>query len=275
MIFHLGTTNVDNSFGLPQFCVRINTMQHIGMGLKVLEKRTIARLGNYKSAKEDGMEKRLKFKLSKAAFVEGIRQLSEAMAYKVIFQDLGHVLWDGLYVGEVSSTRIEPFLEELNQCLKIILSTVHDRVITHVITDVMKASFDGLLLVLLAGGPARAFSLQDHVIIDEDFKLLTDLFWSNGKGLPADLIEKHSTSVKEVLPLFRKDTEDLTKIFTQLIMEMYNNSSTKSHFPLPTTSGQWSPREPNTLLRVLCHRNDETAAKFLKKNYNLPKKSKR
>ncbi|KAK7369909.1 hypothetical protein VNO80_11957 [Phaseolus coccineus] len=270
MIFHLGTTNVDNSFGLPQFCVRINTMQRIGMGLKVLEKRTIARLGNYKSAKEDGMEKRLNFKLSKAAFVEGIRQLSEAMAYKVIFQDLGHVLWDGLYVGEVSSTRIEPFLEELNQCLKIILSTVHDRVITHVITDVMKASFDGLLLVLLAGGPARAFSLQDHVIIDEDFKLLTDLFWSNGKGLPADLIEKHSTSVKEVLPLFRKDTEDLTNIFTQLIMEMYN-SSTKSYFPLPTTSGQWSPREPNTLLRVLCHRNDETAAKFLKKNYNLPK----
>jgi len=273
-VFHVGTTNVENSFGLPQFCVRINTMQRIGMGLKILEKRTVARLGNSKSTTEGGMEKRLKFKLSKAASVEGIRQLSEAMAYKVIFQDLCHVLWDGLYVGEVSSTRIEPFLEELNQCLKIILSTVHERVITHVITDVMKASFDGFLLVLLAGGPARAFSLEDHVIIDEDFKLLTDLFWSNGKGLPADLIEKHSTFVKEVLPLFRKDTEDLTKIFSQLIMEMYN-SSTKSHLPLPTTSGQWSPREPNTLLRVLCHRNDETAAKFLKRNYNLPKKAKR
>ncbi|WVZ26296.1 hypothetical protein V8G54_004840 [Vigna mungo] len=273
-IFHFGTTNVENSFGLPQFCVRINTMQRIGMGLKALERRTVARLGNSQSTTEDGMEKRLKFKLSKAASVEGIRQLSEAMAYKVIFQDLRHVLWDGLYVGEVSSTRIEPFLEELNQCLKIILSSVHERVITHVITDVMKASFDGFLLVLLAGGPARAFSLEDHVIIDEDFKLLNDLFWSNGKGLPDDLIEKHSANVKEVLPLFRKDTEDLTKIFSQLIMEMYN-SSTKSHLPLPTTSGQWSPREPNTLLRVLCHRNDETAAKFLKKNYNLPKKSKR
>ncbi|BAT72857.1 hypothetical protein VIGAN_01029900 [Vigna angularis var. angularis] len=273
-IFHVGTTNVENSFGLPQFCVRINTMQRIGMGLKAIERRTVARLGNSKSTTEDGMEKRLKFKLSKAASVEGIRQLSEAMAYKVIFQDLRHVLWDGLYVVEVSSTRIEPFLEELNQCLKIILSTVHERVITHIITDVMKASFDGFLLVLLAGGPARAFSLEDHVIIDEDFKLLNDLFWSNGKGLPADLIEKHSTNVKEVLPLFRRDTEDLTKIFSQLIMEMYN-SSTKSHLPLPTTSGQWSPREPNTLLRVLCHRKDETAAKFLKKNYNLPKKSKR
>nr|KYP61653.1 hypothetical protein KK1_016161 [Cajanus cajan] len=270
-IFHRGTTNVDNSFELPQFCVRINTMQRIGMGLRVLEKRTISRLGNSKSTQENGTEKGLNFKLSKAASVEGIHQLSEAMAYKVVFQDLRHVLWDGLYVGEVSSTRIEPFLEELNQCLKNILSTVHDRIITHVIIEVMKASFDGFLLVLLAGGPARAFSLEDHVIIEEDLKFLTDLFWSNGDGLASNLIEKHSTTVKEVLPLFSMDTEELIKLFSELILEMYD-SSAKSHLPLPTTSGQWSPKEPNTLLRVLCHRNDDTASKFLKKNYNLPKK---
>ncbi|KAK7398981.1 hypothetical protein VNO78_10156 [Psophocarpus tetragonolobus] len=272
-IFHLGTANEDSSFGLPQFCVRINTMQRIGMGLKVLEKRTVALPGNSKSTREDGTEKGLKFRLSKAASMEGIHQLSEAMAYKVIFQDLREVLWDGLYVGEVSSTRIEPFLEELNQCLKIILSTLHARIITHVITEVVKACFDGFLLVLLAGGPARAFSLEDHVIIDEDFKLLTDLFWSNGEGLPADLIEKHSTTVKEVLPLFRMDTEDLIEQFSELILEMYG-SSAKYHFPLPTTSCQWSPRDPNTVLRVLCHRNDKTATKFLKKNYNLPKSKK-
>ncbi|KAG2396683.1 uncharacterized protein HKW66_Vig0229580 [Vigna angularis] len=63
------------------------------MGLKALERRTVALLGNSKSTIKDGMEKRLKFKLSKAAFVEGICQLFEAMAYKVIFQDLCHVLW--------------------------------------------------------------------------------------------------------------------------------------------------------------------------------------
>ncbi|TKY60844.1 DUF810 protein [Spatholobus suberectus] len=269
-IFHLGTTNVDSSFGLPQLCVRINTMHRIGMGLRVLEKRTIVRLRNSKSTKEDGTETGSKFKLSKAASVEGILQLSEAMAYKVIFQDLCHVFWDGLYVGEVSSTRIEPFLEELEQSMKIILSTVHDRVIMHAITEVMKASFDGFLLVLLAGGPARAFSLEDHVIIEEDLKLLTDWFWSDGDGLPADLIEKHCTTVKDMLPLFRMDTEDLIKLFSDLILEMYG-SSAKSCLPLPTTSGQWGPREPNTLLRVLCHRNDVTAAKFLKKNYNMPK----
>ncbi|XP_027344230.1 protein unc-13 homolog isoform X2 [Abrus precatorius] len=270
-MFRVGTTKADSSFGLPQLCVRINTMLRIGMELKVLEKRTLSRIGSSKSTKEDGIEERLKFKLSIAASVEGIHQLSEAMAYKVIFQDLCHVLWEGLYVGEVSSTRIQPFLKELDQCLKIIVSTVHNRAITHVITELMKASFDGFLLVLLAGGPARAFSLEDHAIIEEDLKLLTDLFWSNGDGLPADLIEKHCTTVKAVLALFSVDTEHLIELLSQLILETYG-ASAKSRFPLPPTSGQWNPREPNTLLRVLCHRNDDIAAKFLKKNCNLPKK---
>ncbi|XP_061371172.1 protein unc-13 homolog [Gastrolobium bilobum] len=267
----IGTTYVDSSLGLPQLCVRINTMQRIGMELKVLEKRTITRLESSESTREYDTEAGFKFKLSAAASVEGIYQLSEAIAYKVIFHDLCHVLWDGLYVGEVSSTRIEPFLEELEQCLEIISSTVQEGARTRVITELMEASFDGFLLVLLAGGPARAFSLEDSAIIEEDLKLLTDLFWSNGDGLPAELIEKLATTVKGVLPLFRMDTEHLIQQFSKVTLEMYA-SLDKSQLPLPPTSGQWSPREPNTLLRVLCCRNDDKAAKFLKKNFYLPKK---
>ena len=247
-------------------------MQRIRMELGVLEKRILANLSSSKSINDDDINGvSLKFKLSAAAAVEGIHQLCECIAYKVVFHDLCHVLWDGLYVGEVSSSRIEPFLQELERFLEIISSTVHDKVRTRVIVDVMQASFDGFLLVLLAGGPSRAFSLQDSVIIEEDFKFLTGLFWSNGDGLPAELIEKHSTTVRAILPLFHADTEHIIQQFMQLTMEMYG-SSVKSRLPMPPTSDQWSPREPNTLLRVLCYRNDEAAAKFLKKNYNLPKK---
>lgn len=269
----VGTANGDTSFGIPQLCVRINTMQRIRMELGVLEKRAVANLGSSKSINEDDIAKGVgfKFELSAAACVEGIQQLCETIAYKITFHDLCNVLWDGLYVGEVSSARIEPFLQELELCLEIISSTVHDRVRTRVITDVMKASFDGFLLVLLAGGPSRAFSLQDSVILEEDFKFLTDLFWSNGDGLPAELIAKHSTTVRGILPLFHMDTERLIEQFTQLTKEIYGGSS-KSRLPLPPTTGQWSPREPSTLLRILCYRNDEAAAKFLKKTYNLPKK---
>ncbi|XP_057968480.1 protein unc-13 homolog [Malania oleifera] len=258
--------------GMLQLCVRINTLHHIRKELEVLEKRTVTHLQNSESTYADianGSGKR--FDLSAAACLEGIQQLSESTAYKVIFHDLSHVLWDGLYVGEASSSRVEPFLQELEQNLEIISTIVHDRVRTRVITDIMKASYDGLLLVLLAGGPSRAFMQRHSVIIEEDFKFLMDLFWSNGDGLPADLIDKHSTIVKSVLPLFHTDTESLIEQFRCATVESYG-SSAKSKLPLPPTSGQWNPTEPNTLLRVLCYRNDEKATKFLKKTYNLSKK---
>uniref|UniRef100_A0A5B7ADV5 MHD1 domain-containing protein n=1 Tax=Davidia involucrata TaxID=16924 RepID=A0A5B7ADV5_DAVIN len=269
----VGTINGDNSSGIPQLCVRINTLQHIRTELGVLEKRTITHLRNSGATLADDTVNGLgkKFELSAAACVEGIQQLCEATAYKLVFHDLSPVLWDGLYVGEVSYSRIEPLLQELEQNLEIISATVHDRVRTRVITDIMKASFDGFLLILLAGGPSRAFTQQDSVVIEEDFKFLMDLFWSNGDGLPADLIDKHSTTVKRVLALLHTDTESLIEQFRGLTLDSYGFSD-KSRLPLPPTSGQWSPTEPNTLLRVLCYRNDEMASKFLKKTYDLPKK---
>ncbi|CAL0330914.1 unnamed protein product [Lupinus luteus] len=270
----VGTTNIDSSFGLPQLCVRINTLQHIHMELKVLEKRTISHLCGAKSTNDNDIEDALKFNLSEVASMEGTHQLREAIAYKITYHDLCHVLWDGLYVGEVSPTRIVPFLEELEQCLKIISSIVHDdKAKTLVLTEVMEACVEGFMMVLLGGGPSRAFSQEDSAIIKEDFKFLTDLFRFNGdNGLPSELIEKHSNNAKGVLTLFSMDTETLIQQFNQqLTLDAYG-SSAKFKSPLPSTSPQWSPRKPNTLFHVLCHRNDETAAKFLKKNYNLPTK---
>ncbi|GMI94838.1 hypothetical protein like AT2G20010 [Hibiscus trionum] len=249
--------NANDSFGTPQLCCRINTLHYIQTQLQ-------------HDDFSNGMGKELK--LSAAACEEGIKQLCEATANKVIFHDLGHLFWDGLYVGEVSSSRIEPFLQELDHHLEVISLTVHDKVRTRVITQVMKVSFDCFLLVLLAGGHARAFTLQDYETIEEDFRLLTDLFWSNGDGLPAELIEEFSTTVNEILPLFQTDTDSLIEKFRDVTLESCSCSSTKSKLPLPPTTGHWGPTEPNTVLRVLCCRNDEIAAKFLKKTYQLPKK---
>ncbi|XP_022132004.1 uncharacterized protein LOC111004977 [Momordica charantia] len=269
----VATLNGDNSLGMSQICVRINTFHQIRGELEVMEKRIITHLRNSESAHAEDFSNGLgkKFELSPAACVEGVQQLSEAVAYKVIFHDLSHVLWDGLYVGEPSSSRIEPFLQELERYLLIISDTVHERVRTRIVTDIMKASFDGFLLVLLAGGPSRAFTRQDSQIIEDDFKLLKDLFWANGDGLPLELIDKFATTLRGILPLMRTDTESIVERFKHVTVETFG-SSAKSRLPLPPTSGQWNPTEPNTLLRILCYRNDDTASKFLKKTYNLPKK---
>ncbi|MBA0699897.1 hypothetical protein Goari_001498, partial [Gossypium aridum] len=193
------------------------------IGSKFQEKRIITHLRNCESAHEEEFSNGLskKFKLAPAACVEGVQQLSEAVAYKIVIHDLSHVLWDGLYVGEPSSSRIDSLLGELEQNLLIISETVHERVRTRIITDILKASCDGFLLVLLAGGPSRAFSRQDSQIIEDDFKALKDLFWANGDGLPADLIDKFSATVRGVLPLFRTDTESLIEQFRHVTLETY------------------------------------------------------
>lgn len=269
----VATVNGDNSFGISQLCVRINTLQRIRTELEALEKRIITYLRNSESAHAEDFSNGLgkKFELSPVACVEGVQQLCEAVAYRIVFHDLSHVLWDGLYIGEPSSSRIEPFIQELEKNLMTISDTVHERVRTRIITDLMRASFDGFLLVLLAGGPSRAFSRQDSQIIEDDYRSLKDLFWAGGDGLPSELIDKFSPMVTGVLPLFRTDTESLIERFRRVTLETYG-SSARSKLPLPPTSGNWNPTEPNTLLRVLCYRNDEAATRFLKKTYNLPKK---
>ncbi|XVE53747.1 hypothetical protein DITRI_Ditri03aG0027600 [Diplodiscus trichospermus] len=99
---------------------------------------------------------------------------------------------------------------------------------------------------------------MDSQIIEDDFKALKDLFWANGDGLPADLIDKFSATVRGVLPFLRTDTESLVEQFKLVALETFS-SSARSRLPLPP------PTEANTLLRVLCYRNDETASKELPK----------
>ncbi|KAI7741463.1 hypothetical protein M8C21_019542 [Ambrosia artemisiifolia] len=265
--------NNNNGFGVPQLCARINTLQRIRTELEVLEKRIITLLRNSESAHvedfSNGLSKR--FELTPGACLEGIQQLCESAAYKIVFHDLSHCLWDGLYVGEPASSTIEQFVQELEQNLMVIAETVHEQVRTRLVAEIMKASFEGFLLVLLAGGPSRSFTQHDCQIIEDDFKALKDLFWANGDGLPMDLINKFSTTARDVIQLFRTETETIIERFRRLTLETYG-SSAKSRLPLPATTGQWGPSDPNTLLRVLCYRNDDAASKFLKKTYNLPKK---
>ncbi|ESQ50368.1 hypothetical protein EUTSA_v10001900mg [Eutrema salsugineum] len=265
---HRRKSQSNDSGEILQFCCRINTLHYIRTEMESSGRKTLNRLPESEIAALDGKAKI--FEQSIGYCSKGIQQLSEATAYKIVFHDLSNVLWDGLYVGEASSSRIEPFLQELERCLEIISSSVHDRVRTRVISDIMRASFDGFLLVILAGGPSRCFTVQDSAVVDEDFKFLCDLFWSNGDGLPLDLIEKVSTTVKSILPLLRTDTESLIERFKAVCLE--NHGSDRGKLPLPPTSGPWSPTEPNTLLRVLCYRYEESATKFLKKTYNLPRK---
>uniref|UniRef100_A0A0E0AIF5 MHD1 domain-containing protein n=1 Tax=Oryza glumipatula TaxID=40148 RepID=A0A0E0AIF5_9ORYZ len=256
---------------IPELCIRINTLYHVQTELESLEKKIKTYFRNVESIDRSTGELNIHFKLSQPACQEGIRQLCETFAYKVIYNDLSHVLLDSLYAGDTASNRVEPLLRELDPILRMVSGILHNGVRNRVITSLMKGSFDGFLLVLLAGGPTRAFTLQDSQMIENDFRALRSLYIANGRGLPEELVDKASSEVKNILPLLRTDTGTLIERFKQAISESCG-STAKSGFPMPPVPAQWSPSNPNTILRVLCYRNDEAATKFLKKAYNLPKK---
>ncbi|XP_031489104.1 protein unc-13 homolog [Nymphaea colorata] len=267
----VGIMNGGDSFGLSQLCIRMNTLHQICTELEILERRIISHLRNGEFTDMSALNgEEAKFELALASCHEGIQQLCEATAYKVVFCSLNHLLWEGLYVGEPASSRVEPLLRELEQNLELVASTVHTRVRVRALTALMKASFDGFLLVLLAGGPSRAFSRQDCQLIEEDFRLLKQLYLVDGDGLPQELIETAAILVTNILPLFHEETEDLVKRYKRTVAQVYGSSISK--ITLPPTPNNWSPSDPNTVLRVLCHRNDKAAIKFLKNTYGLPKK---
>lgn len=85
----------------------------------------------------------ISFKLTRAACHERILRLCETTAFKVIFHDLNHVLWDALYIGDTAFCGIDPFRKELDPAaMEMISNTVPKRVRNRVVTALMKASFD-------------------------------------------------------------------------------------------------------------------------------------
>ncbi|PNT68017.1 hypothetical protein BRADI_3g34737v3 [Brachypodium distachyon] len=255
----VGSSTGNSASDLPELCVRINTLHYIQTELENLKKKAKTCLRNCESAQDgitDGLS--INFELSQASCQDSIRQLCDTTAYKLVFNCLSHVLLDTLYVGGTSSNRVEPLLRELDSILRVISGIVHNGVRSRLITSLMKGSFDGFLLVLLAGGPTRAFTLQDSQIIENDFRDLRGLYFANGDGLPEEVIDKASLEVKSILPLLQTDTGILIQRFKQTISRCYE-SPAKSRFPMPAVPAQWSPDDPNTILRVLCYRNDEVS----------------
>ena len=270
-----------------KICVRINTLHHIQTQIDALETRVAngwkTNSGTTKSSKKGSRSQtqpppqqngtHFRFEQTRTGIQEAIPLLCEIVVYHVVFQDLRSEFWEGLYNGSVAQARIGPVIQSLESQLVFMSETIHEKLITRLISTLMKVSFEALLMVMLAGGPGRVFYVNDAEMLDEDFNALKDLFKADGDGIPSDAVEKAARVVTQVLPLFALSTIDLIHNFRQSLLEAQGQNSSKSRMPLPETTGQWGPTDANTLLRVLCHRCDPAASKFLKKTYGLPKSS--
>lgn len=201
--------------------------------------------------------------------------MSEVAAYRLIFLDSSSVFYGSLYVSSVANARINPALRILKQNLTLLCAIVTERAQPLALKEVMKASFDAFLMVLLAGGGSRMFVRFDHPIIEEDFDNLKRLFCTCGEGLIVeDMVEREAEAVQGVVALMGQSTEQLIEDFSSVANETsgLGGLGAGQKIPMPPTTGRWNRSDPNTILRVLCARKDRDANHFLKKTFHLAKK---
>ncbi|XP_015570896.2 protein unc-13 homolog [Ricinus communis] len=255
----------------PILCVQLNTLYYAISQLNKLED-SISERWTKKKPREQFIrksmdEKSTSFKQkgtfdgSRKDINSAIDRICEFTGTKIIFWDLREPFIEHLYKPNVTHSRLEALIEpldtELNQLCSVIVEPLRDRIVT----SLLQASVDGLLRVILDGGPSRVFSPADAKLLEEDLEILKEFFISGGDGLPRGVVENHIARVRHVIKLHSYETRELI-------------DDLKSASGLERQGGGGKlGADTQTLLRILCHRSDSESSQFLKKQFKIPKSS--
>ncbi|KVI00382.1 Mammalian uncoordinated homology 13, domain 2 [Cynara cardunculus var. scolymus] len=267
------------SRGTQRLYIRLNTLHYILSQLQSFEKslalspRIILSPKNRLGGSRAGGSY---FEQTRSAIQSVTQHVSEVAAYRLIFLDSNSVFYGSLYMGDVENSRITPAVKIMKHNLTLLTAIVTDRAQPIAMKEVMKATFEAYLTVLLAGGSPRSFTRADHRMIEEDLRNLKRVFVTGGEGLIVeDVVDREAEAVEGVVALMGQATEQLVEEFRSLVCEASGvlvTGGAGQKLPMPPTTGKWSSTDPNTILRVLCHRNDSAANYFLKKTFQLPKR---
>uniref|UniRef100_A0A5B7C2I2 MHD1 domain-containing protein n=1 Tax=Davidia involucrata TaxID=16924 RepID=A0A5B7C2I2_DAVIN len=257
-----------NVLTTPTLCIQLNTLYYAISQLNKLEdsiwERWIRKKPHDKSIKRSIDERSRSFSQdtfdgSRKDINAAIDRICEFTGTKIIFWDLREPFIDNLYKPSVSQSRLEVLIEPLdmalNQLCDIIVEPLRDRVVT----GLLQASLDGLLCVILDGGPSRVFFPGNAKLLEEDLEVLKEFFISGGDGLPRGVVENQVARVRQVIKLHGYETRELIEDLKSASgLEMQGSRSKLG-------------ADTDTLLRILCHRSDSEASRFLKKQYKIPK----
>ncbi|CAL0302991.1 unnamed protein product [Lupinus luteus] len=286
---HLLGIDVDNhphsctSRGTQRLYIRLNTLHYLLNHIPSLDKSLTLTPGIVPSKRHGATNKQTTtgnntisyFESVNSSIIAACKHVSEVASYRLIFLDSAFFLYDGLYIGDVANGRINHALTILKHNIKLMTAILTGEAHALAVKEVMKASFDAFLMVLLAGGASRAFNEPDHQIIQEDFQSLKQIFHTFGQGLVAEnVVEKEGEVVEGVIGLMGMSTEQLMENLSTITSETGGTGTIGNghKLPMPPTTGKWNRADPNTILRVLCYRNDRAANHFLKRTFQIPKR---
>uniref|UniRef100_A0A0D3FDK8 MHD1 domain-containing protein n=1 Tax=Oryza barthii TaxID=65489 RepID=A0A0D3FDK8_9ORYZ len=124
-----------------------------------------------------------------------------------------------------------------------------------------------------SGTSPRSFTKEDHGMVEEDFRSLKRAFCTRGEGVVTEeVVDGEAEAAESVVALMGQTPEQLVEELSIACELNGTASSAGQRMPLPETTWRWSRTDPDTILRVLCHRDDEVASHYLKRAFQLPKR---
>ncbi|KAH6758083.1 hypothetical protein C2S52_023025 [Perilla frutescens var. hirtella] len=271
----------------PKICIRLNTYRYIQKQIALLEEGirkswesvTSYKIDRYSTEKApatleptdaNGEPVSELFVATldclRDSAAHGIRKTCDFLGAKIVFWDMRDLFLSYLYYGSVEGNRLDAVLPQFDKVLNDVCSVIDDTIRDLVASSIWKASLEGFMWVLLDGGPSRAFSDSDIILIEEDFNMLKELFIADGEGLPRSLVEEEAKFYRQILGLFSLQAESLIKMLM----------ASSEHITAGVNIYKYGQRylgDAHTLIRVLCHKKEREASKFLKRHYRLPASS--
>ncbi|CAF2042792.1 unnamed protein product [Brassica napus] len=269
---------------IPKLCIRLNTLCYIQKQISATEdgirkSLTLVRSSLDKRSKIETDEAEEENSLTHSEAVDElftttydslretnancITKTRDLIGARVIFWDLRDMFLVQLYNGTVEGARLERLLPHIDTVLDNVCSLSYEDSRDMVVLSICRSALEAYVRVLLDGGPTRAFSDSDIPLMEEDLSILKEFFIADGEGLPRSLVEQEAKQAKEILDLYSLESE--------MLIQMLMTAS--ELIDMGVSSEQRRLEDAQTLVRVLCHKKDRTASKFLKRQYEFPMSS--
>lgn len=199
---------------------------------------------------------------------QAIDYMCNFIGMKTVFFDMRRAVLEDMYQHHVESARMHPVLVQLDAALGDMCAAANDSLHAYLARSLLQATTVAMQRVLLDGGPYRLYIADDVEYVEQDLEQLRVLFLADGQGLPAQDIEDLCTPVMDLLNVLQLETGILIRNFKDA-KEEEKKALKAGRSPTQHTSLVY---DPDILQRVLAHRADRNASKFLKKELRLPKK---
>ncbi|XP_034216285.1 protein unc-13 homolog isoform X3 [Prunus dulcis] len=272
-----------NSLTIPKLCIRLNTLKYIQKQIDILEEgiRKSWALVRHSSDKKWDKKQSLgtstcneqvdelfatTFEIIRDTAANAISRLCDFTGARVVFLDLRRAFLFGLYCGNVEGARLDGVLTHIDTVLGHLCGLIDDSLRDVVVLSIFRASLEGFVWVLLDGGPSRAFCDSDILLMEDDLATLKEFFVADGEGLPRSLVEQEAKFAEQILNVYSFQTESIIQMLMAASEQISSGLDSHDHNHVRLNNA-------HTLVRILCHKKDREASKFLKRQYQFPMSS--